>query len=97
MGLFLSLGQIKTIKIMQKYLFLILDRYEASFSTKFEIKSNLDPRLVFRNCMIEKAGMGAEDAEEIYNGEIADEVCMRGDFITYDGEEESFLLIKLGK
>lgn len=81
---------------MTKYLFLILDRYEASFSSKFEIKSNLKPKLVFRNCMIEIAGRRAEDAEEITD-EIMDEVCQRGDFTTYDDEEQSFLLIKLEK
>lgn len=80
---------------MQKYLFLILDRYEASFSKSHEIKSNLkNPKLVFRNCMLEIVAKGAEDAEEITN-EIMEEVCQKGKFTTYDDEEQSFLLIKL--
>ena len=81
---------------MKKYLFLILDRYEASFSKSHEITSGLsNDRLVFRNCMIEIAGKGNEDAEEFYEEEIAGEVCKKGNFVTYDGEEQSFLLIKL--
>ena len=80
---------------MTKYLFLILDRYESSCSQKFEINSNLnDPKLVFRNCMIEIAGEGSEDAEEVTN-EVMEEVCVKGDFVTYDDEEQSFILIKL--
>ena len=81
---------------MAKYLFLIQDRYESSFSESHEITSGLsDPKLVFRNCMITIAGKGNPDAEEFYNDEIADEVCSRGKFVTYDGEEHSYLLIKL--
>jgi len=82
---------------MQKYLFLILDRYESSQSESHEIKSNLkDSKLVFRNCMLAIVAKGAEDAEEITD-EVMDEVCQKGDFTTYDGEEQSFLLIKLEK
>lgn len=80
---------------MQKYLFLIQDRYESSLSNSFEIKSNLkNPKMVFRNCMLEIVAKGAEDAEEITN-EIMGEVCQKGKFTTYDDEEQSFLLIKL--
>ena len=82
---------------MQKYLFLILDRYEASQSESHEIRSGLkSPKQVFRNCMLAIVAKGAEDAEEITD-EIMDEVCQKGDFTTYDGEEQSFLLIKLEK
>lgn len=82
---------------MQKYLFLILDRYESSLSQSHQITSNLkNSKLVFRNCIIEIAGKGAEDAEEIYE-DIASEICHKGNFTTYDGEEQSFLLIKLEK
>ena len=80
---------------MQKYLFLIQDRYESSLSNSFEIKSNLkNPKLVFRNCLLEIVAKGAEDAEEITN-EIMEEVCQKGKFTTYDDEEQSYLLIKL--
>jgi hypothetical protein len=80
---------------MQKYLFLILDRYEASLSESHDLKAGLsDPKTVFRNCMIGIVGKGAEDAEEMTD-EIMDEVCQKGNFTTYDGEEQSFLLIKL--
>lgn len=80
---------------MQKYLFLILDRYESSQSKSHEISSNLKiPKLVFRNCLIDIVAKGAEDAEEIAN-DIMGEVCQKGNFITYDDEEQSFLLIKL--
>jgi hypothetical protein len=80
---------------MTNYLFLILDRYESSQSKSHPIKSNLkDPKLVFRNCLIDIVAKGAEDAEEITD-EIMDEVCQKGNFVTYDGEEQSFLLIKL--
>jgi len=82
---------------MTNYLFLILDRYESSFSESHEIKSSLDPKIVFRNCMIVIVGKNTLEAEEFYNEEIADEVCSRGKFVTYDGEEQSFLLIKLEK
>lgn len=81
---------------MAKYLFLILDRYESSLSKSFEIKTKLlDPRLVFRNCMLEKAGDGTNEHEEFYNEEVADQVCRKDNFTTYDGEEQSFILIKL--
>lgn len=80
---------------MQKYLFLIQDRYESSLSNSFEIKSNLkNPKLVFRNCLLDIVAKGAEDAEEITN-EIMEEVCQKGKFTTYDDEEQSYLLIKL--
>ena len=79
---------------MTKYLFLILDRYEASFSSKSEIKSKLKPKLVFRNCMIGVLGKGDAVAIDIID-EIMEQVCMRGDFVTYDSEKQSFLLIKL--
>lgn len=80
---------------MQKYLFLIQDRYESSLSNSFEIKSNLtNPKLVFRNCLLEIVAKGAEDAEEITD-EIMEEVCQKGKFTTYDDEEQSYLLIKL--
>jgi hypothetical protein len=46
--------------------------------------------------MITIAGKGNPDAEEITN-EIMDEVCQKGNFTTYDGEEHSYLLIKLEK
>ena len=82
---------------MQKYLFLIQDRYESSLSKSHQISSGLsNPKLVFRNCMITIAGKGNPDAEEITN-EIMDEVCQKGNFTTYDGEEHSYLLIKLEK
>ena len=80
---------------MTNYLFLILDRYESSQSKSHPISSNLkSPKLVFRNCLIDIVAKGAEDAEEIAD-EIMDEVCQKGKLTTYDGEEESFLLIKL--
>jgi hypothetical protein len=79
---------------MQKYLFLILDRYEASLSESHELISGSDPMTLFRNCMIGFVAKGAEDAEEMTD-EIIDEVCQKGNFVTYDGEEQSFLLIKL--
>lgn len=81
---------------MQKYLFLILDRYESSFSKSFQIKTKiLDPRIVFRNCMLEKAGDGTDEHEKFYNEEVADQVCRKLNFTTYDGEEKSYILIKL--
>ena len=81
---------------MQKYLFLILDRYESSLSKTHEITSNLkDPKLVFRTCMLEKVGNGSSEHEELYNDEIADQVCKKGDIVSYDDEETSYLLIKL--
>ena len=80
---------------MTKYLFLILDRYESSQSKSHQITSGLsNPKLVFRNCLLDIVAKGAEDAEEITD-EIMDEVCQKGNLTTYDGEEESFLLIKL--
>lgn len=48
---------------MQKYLFLILDRYEASFSESHQVRSPLDAKVVFRNCMIKFAGFGSDEAE----------------------------------
>lgn len=76
---------------MQNYLFLILDRHEASFTRSFEIKSSLsNTKTIFRNCMMEKAHY----TEEEY-ADIADEICKRGKMTTHDGEEVSYLLIKL--
>jgi hypothetical protein len=81
---------------MQKYLFLILDRYEASLSESHELKAGLsDPKTVFRNCMIGIVGRFINEVEEWYDDEIADQVCQKGNFTTYDDEEQSFLLIKL--
>lgn len=75
----------------QKYLFLLLDRYEASFSESFQIRSSLKPKLLFRNCVIQYAGC----KEEAYEDEVGGEVCCRGNFCTWDGERYSYLLIKL--
>jgi hypothetical protein len=81
---------------MQKYLFLIQDRYESSLSESHELKAGLtNPKLVFRNCMIGIVGKGDKEAEEWYDDEVADQVCQKGNFTTYDDEEQSFLLIKL--
>jgi hypothetical protein len=45
--------------------------------------------------MIKFAGFGSDEAEGQYDDGIADEVCQKGKFTTYDREEKSFLLIKL--
>jgi hypothetical protein len=76
---------------MTKYLFLILDRYEASFSKSFQIKSNLKPKILFRNCMLEYAKF----EEEYFEDNVAGEICRKGKNTTWDDEERSFLLIEL--
>lgn len=80
---------------MQKYLFLILDRYEASFSKTHQVRSPLDPKTVFRNCMLKFVGDNTAEHEEYYNDEVADEICIKNNLITFDDEDHSFLLIKL--
>jgi hypothetical protein len=76
---------------MKQYLFLILDRYEASLSESFKIEStDLSPKKLFKDCLQRYAEWDEEQVKDISN-----EICCNGKFVTHDSEEVSFLLIKL--
>jgi hypothetical protein len=80
---------------MQKYLFLILNGSEINLSKVFQTKTKiLDPRMVFMNCMYEFVGGGSDGVRVDYSG-VESKISRKGNLTTYEGEEGSFLLIKL--
>lgn len=82
---------------MNNYLFIILDRYESSLSKTISFQSELTPKKVFKKAVLENymEGEGDPESEGWYKEYIADEVCTKGNLVTHDMEELSFILIKL--
>lgn len=77
---------------MANYLFIRVDRYDASQSTISRFKSNLLPEFAFRS-----AYLGSWGDESYYEKEVKDNVVVGREIITYDEEESTFLLIPLKK
>jgi hypothetical protein len=80
---------------MVNYLFLVVDRYDASESKTLHVRSNLEPKLVFRTAFLEYLGEEDEGAEEYYEDVVKEDVVVKEGMITYDEGEVTFLLIKL--
>lgn len=81
---------------MKDYLFIAVDREDASQSTTFHFGSNLEPKLAFRTALLEHQGED-EGAEEYYEAVIKDDVVVGKELVTYDEEMVSFILIPLKK
>ena len=80
---------------MVNYLFLVVDRYDASESKTLHLRSNLDPELVFRTAFLEHLGEEDEGAEDYFEESVKEEMVIKEGMVTYDEEEVTFLLIKL--
>lgn len=82
---------------MNNYLFIILDRYESSFSKTIPFKSEMTPKKAFKFAVLENCaeGEGDPESENWYKDEFEYEICQRGNLVTHDGEEKSYILIKL--
>lgn len=73
------------------YLFIILDRYESSESVTATFKSKMQPLQAFRF-----AWEGNVDEElEYFEEEIYPKLKVNNNLVTYDGEEQSYILVKL--
>lgn len=73
------------------YLFIILDRYESSESVTATFKSKMQPLQAFRF-----AWEGNVDEElEYFEEEIYPKLKVNNNLVTYDGEERSYILVKL--
>ena len=76
------------------YLFIILDRYESSDSVTATFKSNMKPLQAFRFAYFGNVGEG-EDEEEYFENEMYPNLKVKGNITSFDGEEMSYILIKL--
>ena len=73
------------------YLFIILDRSESSESVTATFKSKMQPLQAFRF-----AWEGNVDEElEYFEEEIYPKLKVNNNLVTYDGEERSYILVKL--
>lgn len=73
------------------YLFIILDRYESSESVTTTFKSKMQPLQAFRF-----AWEGNVDEElEYFEEEVYPKLKVNNNLVTYDGEERSYILVKL--
>jgi hypothetical protein len=79
---------------MTNYLFILVDREDASQSTTSHFKTNLEPKLAFRFAFIEHIGED-EQAEQYYEDVVKENVVVKEDMITYDEEFITYLLIPL--
>lgn len=76
------------------YLFIILDRYESSDSVTARFKSNMEPLQAFRFAYLNNVGED-EDVEEYFENEIYPNLRVNNNLVTFDGEEMSYILVKL--
>lgn len=76
------------------YLFIILDRYESSDSVTATFKSNMKPLQAFRFAYFGNVGEG-EDEEKYFENEIYPNLRVNNNLVTFDGEEQSYILVKL--
>ncbi len=79
---------------MKQYLFIILDRYESSESVTATFKSKMEPLQAFRFAYFGNVGEG-EDEEEYFENEMYPNLKVKGNITSFDGEEMSYILIKL--
>ena len=76
---------------MINYLFIRLDRYESSNSTTSTFKSKMQPLQAFRFAWEGNVDEDLEGFEE----EIYPNLKVKGNITSFDGEEESYILVKL--
>lgn len=81
---------------MTNYLFIAVDREDASQSIISYFKSNLTIELAFRFAFIERLGED-EGAEDYYEDVVKEDVVVGREMATYDEEFVTFLLIPLKK
>jgi hypothetical protein len=74
------------------YLFIILDRYGSSDSVTATFKSNMEPLQAFRFAYL---GNVDEEGEEYFENEIYPNLKVNNSLVTFDGEEVSYILVKL--
>ena len=79
---------------MKQYLFIILDRYESSESVTATFKSKMEPLQAFIFAYFGNVGEG-EDEEEYFENEMYPNLKVKGNITSFDGEEMSYILIKL--
>ena len=79
---------------MTNYLFISVDREDASQSTTSHFRSNLTPDLAFRTAFLEHLGED-EGAEDYYEEVVKGDVVVGREMVTYDEEFVTFLLIPL--
>jgi hypothetical protein len=74
-----------------KYLFIILDRYEASESVVATFNSKMNPLQAFRF-----AWEGNVDEElEGFEEEVYPKLKVKDKLVTFDSEEQSYILVSL--
>lgn len=79
---------------MKQYLFIILDRYESSESVTATFKSKMEPLQAFRFAYFGNVGEGEEE-EEYFENDMYPNLKVKGNITSFDGEEMSYILIKL--
>lgn len=76
---------------MLNYLFVILDRYDSSNSTVHPFKSKMQPLQAFRFGYIGNV----EEDDSFFEEEIYPNLKAGDNIISFDGEEYSYILIKI--
>jgi hypothetical protein len=74
-----------------KYLFIILDRYEASESVVATFNSKMNPLQAFRFAWEGNVDEELEDFEE----EVYPKLKVKDKLVTFDSEEQSYILVSL--
>lgn len=75
---------------MNKYSFIVLDRYNSSKSDVINFRSKLTPKKAFRFIYLKFT----EDPEDFYDNEMQQDVRIGTNIVSFDGEEISWILIK---
>ena len=78
---------------MNNYLFITLDRYDSSSSHTTTFRSKMESIQAFRFAYMEN--VAEEGEEDYYEEEIAMNLKCSDTITSYDGEEVSYLLIKM--
>lgn len=76
---------------MNNYLFITVDRYDSSNSHTSTFRSKMEPIQAFRFAYMENVS----DEEDYYEEEIAMNLKCGDNITSYDGEEYSYMLIKI--
>jgi hypothetical protein len=85
---------------MNKYLFVILNRYQPKLSRTISFESGMTPKKAFKSAVLKYGVMGwveeyGFDPNEWYRDTVARDVCKKGNLVTHDDREQSLVLIKL--
>jgi len=82
---------------MNNYLFITLDRYDSSNSQTSTFKSKMEPLQAFRLAYMENIADKMLPGEEAdyYEEEIAINLKCSDTITSYDGEEVSYILLKI--